>query len=111
MARILHLLALHPSVQDKMRQEIIEARKECQDRELSYDELVALPYLDAVCRETLRLWVYLASSLNEYIQLNLDLPHLLGMHHCPHYCEGGSVYRRTLLNKPTTCLLGPVKTR
>lgn len=55
MARILHLLALHPSVQDKMRQEIIEARKERQGRKLSYDELVALPYLDAVCRETLRL--------------------------------------------------------
>ncbi|KAJ3855140.1 cytochrome P450 [Lentinula lateritia] len=55
MSRILHLLALHPEVQDKMRQEIIAAQKERQGGQLSYDELVGLPYLDAVCRETLRL--------------------------------------------------------
>ncbi|KAH7873381.1 cytochrome P450 [Lentinula edodes] len=55
MSRILHLLALHPEVQDKLRQEIIAAQKERQGGQLSYDELVGLPYLDAVCRETLRL--------------------------------------------------------
>ncbi|KAF8824962.1 hypothetical protein HHX47_DHR7000687 [Lentinula edodes] len=57
MSRILHLLALHPEVQDKLRQEIIAAQKERQGGQLSYDELVGLPYLDAVCRETLRLYV------------------------------------------------------
>ncbi|KAJ3813616.1 cytochrome P450, partial [Lentinula aff. lateritia] len=56
MSRILHLLALHPEVQDKMTQEIIAAQKERQGGQLSYDELVGLPYLDAVCRETLRLY-------------------------------------------------------
>ncbi|KAE9401520.1 cytochrome P450 [Gymnopus androsaceus JB14] len=56
MARILHLLALHPDVQDKLRQEITSARKEFEGGRLSYDVLVALPFLDAVCRETLRLY-------------------------------------------------------
>ncbi|KAF9064445.1 cytochrome P450 [Rhodocollybia butyracea] len=56
MSRILHLLSSHQDVQDKMRQEIIEVRKNRPGERLSYDELVALPYLDAVCRETLRLY-------------------------------------------------------
>ncbi|KAF9064450.1 cytochrome P450 [Rhodocollybia butyracea] len=55
MSRILHLLSSHQDAQDKIRQEIIQARSQHQGNRLSYDELVALPYLDAVCRETLRL--------------------------------------------------------
>ncbi|KAE9396157.1 hypothetical protein BT96DRAFT_1021518 [Gymnopus androsaceus JB14] len=39
-----------------MRQEISQARREVRARNLSYDELVTLPYLDAVCRETMRLY-------------------------------------------------------
>jgi len=54
LSRILYLLSTHPDVQEKLRQEIIEARE--QHGDLAYDELVALPYLDAVCRETLRLY-------------------------------------------------------
>lgn len=52
LARIVHLLAEHPDVQEKLREEIINASD---NREISYDELVDLPYMDAVCRETLRL--------------------------------------------------------
>lgn len=55
MARLLHLLSNHPEVQDKLRQELTEAKRQKDGQEFSYDELVALPYLDAVCRETLRL--------------------------------------------------------
>ncbi|KAE9385054.1 cytochrome P450 [Gymnopus androsaceus JB14] len=36
-----------------LAQEIIEAKRQKDGQDLSYDELVALPYLDAVCRETL----------------------------------------------------------
>lgn len=54
LSRILFLLAHHQDVQDKLRQEIREARKE-HGGDLAYDQLVALPYLDAICRETLRL--------------------------------------------------------
>ncbi|KAH9034869.1 cytochrome P450 [Lactarius pseudohatsudake] len=51
---LLHQLALHPNVQDKLRKELEEA---CQDNEeLTHDQLVSLPFLEAVCRETLRLY-------------------------------------------------------
>lgn len=53
MARILQLLATHPDVQTKLRREIIDAKAE--GVPLDYDQLHNLPYLDAVCRETLRL--------------------------------------------------------
>jgi cytochrome P450 len=54
LGRILSTLAEHPDAQDKLRQELSEARKRAGD--LGYDELSLLPYLDAICRETLRLW-------------------------------------------------------
>lgn len=44
---------LHPDVQDKLRQEVTAARK---DGDIEYDELMGLPFLDAVCRETLRVF-------------------------------------------------------
>ncbi|KAF8971842.1 cytochrome P450 [Flammula alnicola] len=54
LARLLYLLATHQDVQDKLRKEIREA-KEAEGGDLSYDKLVSLQYLDAICRETLRL--------------------------------------------------------
>ena len=54
LSRIMNLLAKHPNVQDKLRAEIVEATNHGQT-DLDYDALVSLPYLDAVCRETLRL--------------------------------------------------------
>ena len=51
LSRTLHLLAVHPEVQERLRREVNELHS---DR-ISYDELVNLPYLEAVCRETLRL--------------------------------------------------------
>ncbi|KAJ3783409.1 cytochrome P450 [Lentinula aff. detonsa] len=65
MSRILHLLAHHPKVQDKLRAEIAAARTERGGSQLSYDELVGLPYLDAVCRETLRLYAPVPSMLRK----------------------------------------------
>lgn len=53
LARIFHLLAEHQDVQDKMRAEILEASPDGED--IPYDQIVELPYMDAVCRETLRL--------------------------------------------------------
>ena len=55
LTRTLHLLSLHPDAQDKLRDEL---RVACEDNEeLTHDRLVSLPYLEAVCRETLRLCV------------------------------------------------------
>ncbi|KAI1782200.1 cytochrome P450 [Ganoderma leucocontextum] len=55
LSRVLHLLCQHQDVQDKLRAEI-RAAIEQYGMEIPYDELSALPYLDAVCRETLRLY-------------------------------------------------------
>lgn len=51
----LYLLAKHPDVQEKLRQEILNAQNGGND--IDYDDLTRLPYLDAICRETLRLYV------------------------------------------------------
>jgi len=55
LTRAISLLCSYPEVQEKLRQEILEA---CSNSSgvLSYDQLMALPYLDAVCKETLRLY-------------------------------------------------------
>ena len=55
LSRILHVLSLHPERQHRLRVELMDARVE--RRDISYDDLMALPYLDAVCKETLRLCV------------------------------------------------------
>ena len=55
LARILDLLAQRQDVQDSLRQEIVTAIDD-EGQDLSYDQLMQLPYLDAVCRETLRLY-------------------------------------------------------
>lgn len=52
--RILWLLAKHQDVQAKLREEIRDAKRF--DGEPDYEQLAALTYLDAVCRETLRMY-------------------------------------------------------
>ncbi|KAK1219048.1 hypothetical protein PQX77_018238 [Marasmius sp. AFHP31] len=56
LGRTIHLLSLHPEVQSKLRQELRTAREAQGGEHVPYEVLVALPYLDAVCRETLRLY-------------------------------------------------------
>ena len=64
LSRTLHLLSLRPDVQDRLRDEL---RAACEDNdELTYDQLVSLPYLEAVCRETLRLYVTSLSSPHQF---------------------------------------------
>ncbi|KAI0737372.1 cytochrome P450 [Daedaleopsis nitida] len=65
MSRILHLLSEHQDVQDRLREEIQDAREQYGE-EIPYDELSQLPYLDAVCRETLRLYAPLTLSNRQY---------------------------------------------
>ncbi len=56
LARVLQLLAEHPDVQEKLREEVISAAEtEDIDGTIDFDKLMdGLPYMDAVCRETLR---------------------------------------------------------
>ena len=53
LTRVLHQLALNPDVQERLRHEVSEARK---NGDIEYDVLMGLPFLDAVCRETLRMY-------------------------------------------------------
>ncbi|KAI0773098.1 cytochrome P450 [Trametes elegans] len=53
LSRTLHLLAQNQEVQARLREELIAARD---GNDLTYDALLALPYLNAVCKETLRLY-------------------------------------------------------
>ena len=55
LCRIFWLLATYQDVQDKLRAEIREVKKDLDGEEPDYDRLSAMPYLDAVTRETLRL--------------------------------------------------------
>ena len=55
LARVLQLLADRPQVQEKLRQEILQAvESEGEGDTLDFDKVMALPYLEAVCRETMR---------------------------------------------------------
>lgn len=68
LSRILHLLAENPSVQAKLRAEIVESRGgPGGDSDVSYDDVMKLPYLDAVCRETLRLHAPVILSGRRYV--------------------------------------------
>ena len=50
------MLAKHQDVQTRLREELLGARSSY-GNEIPYDELSALPFLDAVVRETLRVLV------------------------------------------------------
>ena len=60
------MFALHPDVQQRVREEAIQAQKEA-GGELDYDTLINLPYLDAVLRETLRCYPPIIALLREYV--------------------------------------------
>ncbi|RPD65435.1 cytochrome P450 [Lentinus tigrinus ALCF2SS1-7] len=56
LARVLQLLAEHPDVQEKLRDEVVNvAETEGTDGTIEFDRLMDMPYMDAVCRETLRI--------------------------------------------------------
>ncbi|CCL98712.1 uncharacterized protein FIBRA_00716 [Fibroporia radiculosa] len=94
-SRVLHLLAEHPQVQEMLRREIVDA---CDGDELSYDQLNRLPYLDAVLRETLRLYppaTLLSREATEDTVLPLSEP-ILGVdgqliHEVP-ICKGTELF-------------------
>ncbi|KAG1782230.1 cytochrome P450 [Suillus placidus] len=55
LSRLLFVLAEHPEAQCKLRVAIAEARQ-ANGGELNFDDLASIPFLDAVCRETMRLY-------------------------------------------------------
>ncbi|KAL5482360.1 hypothetical protein ACEPAI_8954 [Sanghuangporus weigelae] len=77
LSRALHLLALHPDVQKCLRDEIIAARTGRGGADFDYDILMGLPYLDAFCRETLRVFppvIFLARTTRKDVIMPLAWP-------------------------------------
>ncbi|TFK53929.1 cytochrome P450 [Heliocybe sulcata] len=79
-SRILYILASKPEVQAKLRREVRKAKQQSggvqngwENVNLGYDELVAIPYLDAVVRETLRVYPP-TSLLNRTCRKDTTLP-------------------------------------
>ncbi|KAJ8494947.1 hypothetical protein ONZ45_g13060 [Pleurotus djamor] len=56
LSRTLYLLATHQDIQKRLRSEILAALHDNDDSRLSYDAMISLPLLDAVLKETLRLF-------------------------------------------------------
>ncbi|KAK7038722.1 hypothetical protein VNI00_010606 [Paramarasmius palmivorus] len=54
LSRTFDMLSRNPTVQEKLRAEILEAQEKHGAEDLAYDVLVNLPYLEAVCKESLR---------------------------------------------------------
>ncbi|THH22548.1 hypothetical protein EUX98_g8147 [Antrodiella citrinella] len=76
LTQILHLLAEHPDTQERVRAEVKAALQD-RDGDIPYDEIVSLPYMDAVCRETLRLYPpvpYLYRQANQTTSISLLQP-------------------------------------
>ncbi|KAH9915036.1 cytochrome P450 [Epithele typhae] len=67
LSRILHLLSEHSGVQDKLRAELANAHEQFGNM-ITYDEINKLEYLDAVCRETLRLHPPIAFAQREAVE-------------------------------------------
>ncbi|KAF8659052.1 hypothetical protein AX16_001924 [Volvariella volvacea WC 439] len=70
-SRILYLFAKNPETQERLRDEVTQMLHE--KKELTYENLESLAYLDAVCRETLRLYPPL-SAVGRRARKDMILP-------------------------------------
>jgi cytochrome P450 len=71
LTRLLHMLSTHTNVQDQLRDEVSEALASTGDGRLDYDVVMSLPLLDAVLKETLRLYVYPSFDHEDLVVLPL----------------------------------------
>ncbi|KAK7038693.1 hypothetical protein VNI00_010577 [Paramarasmius palmivorus] len=93
LSRTLYLLASNPLVQTRLRKELAAALQE-NDGDLAYDQLMSLPYLEAVCRETLRLHppltrLFRTSLQDAVVPLSKPLPNGMTEIHVP---AGANIY-------------------
>ncbi|KAF9255716.1 cytochrome P450 [Marasmius fiardii PR-910] len=99
LSRILSLLATHPDVQTKLREEIDNA---FQDGDVPYDQLVSLPYLDAIARETMRVYPPVHRLLRTTVK-DTFLPLST-----PVTCTDGSVVNEIFMPKNTDIVISIV---
>jgi len=97
-SRLLYTLALHSEAQEKLRGEI-QAFASSND-EVSFEKLMDLPFLDAVYRETVRVYPPV-HVMNRETQDSAVLP--VGR---PFEGNNGSVVREVVIDKGTTVVIG-----
>ncbi|KAK7691817.1 hypothetical protein QCA50_005220 [Cerrena zonata] len=61
---MMDIFARNPDIQEKLRAEVVEAQERF-GKDIPYDELVSLPYMDAFCRETLRIYPPVSLMMRE----------------------------------------------
>ncbi|KAI0056303.1 cytochrome P450 [Artomyces pyxidatus] len=83
-ARLVHVLSQHQDAQDELRREV-NAAVAVSGGELGYEQLTELPYLDAICRETLRLYPP-ASFVSRICRADTTIPlsHPIPIDYTPH---------------------------
>ncbi|CAE6457714.1 unnamed protein product [Rhizoctonia solani] len=95
LARVLDIISQNQTIQHRLREEILQAPES-----LSYDEIQGLPYLDAVCRETLRLYPPFIVLEKEAIKdCTLPLKY-------PARGKNGEEIREVMVKKGTICYMG-----
>ncbi len=77
MSHALHSLAVNQDVQNRLRKEVLQSKEDNGGQELDYDALIALPYLDAIVRETLRMYPPSAIVWRQYVPFFSTLKHRL----------------------------------
>ncbi|KAJ7148479.1 cytochrome P450 [Mycena crocata] len=77
--RTLFTLATHPDVQETLRAEILKTQKD-----LDYDTLMALPYLDGVVREIFQLYPSISPGTFRYAKEDTVLPLRTSINHNKH---------------------------
>ncbi|KAI0342141.1 cytochrome P450 [Trametopsis cervina] len=98
LSRTFQLLAERQDIQDKVRAEVLEASPDGAD--IPYDILVDLPWIDAICRETLRLYppvTMLSREVRQDVMMPLTEP-IRG--------EDGSTLTEIFVPKDTTVIIG-----
>lgn len=81
MTYLVYSLACNPSVQEKLLQEVLEAKNS--DGNLNYHQIMKMPYLDAVISETLRMYppvVRVDRQVSEESGFSFDCPPIGRIH-------------------------------
>ncbi|TCD61203.1 cytochrome P450-dit2 [Steccherinum ochraceum] len=73
MSRILDVLSIRQDMQDRLRSEVMKARAELGASELSFDTVMEMPLLDAVCKESFRLYPPVL-AIDRVVQKDTVLP-------------------------------------
>lgn len=98
---IAHALTVHPEIQEKLYEEIQEIKKELNGKQLTYESIQKMKYLDMVVSESMRIWpqgsfsdrlvnkAYVLEGIDGHqVQLNVGDSVLLptiGLHMDPQY--------------------------